>query len=131
ARRRAEKAVKFVVGHGQASAIIEIVHVEAEGAVRLEVEEMIEEEVDVLGLAVGSKAHHLVLARVHLEAEMIGQRGIEKPERMGEMQLLENLQMIAAAETGGRRGPLPQPLLGQNGWLAGTRGAKNAGGGGL
>ena len=59
----------------------------------------------VFGIAVGREAHQLVLARVHPKAGIVGEGRIEQAERMGEVDLPQHLQAIAAAE--GRRGGGP------------------------
>ena len=46
--------------------------------------EVIEDPLRVLRLAVGREAHHLVLAGVHLESGVVGERRVEQAERMRE-----------------------------------------------
>ena len=98
ARRPAEQRIELVVGHAQAGAIVEIGLVQPERAVGLEVDQVVEDELGVFRLAVGRESHHLVFARIDLEAGVVGERRIEQPERMREVQLLAHLQMIAAPE---------------------------------
>ena len=127
AHRGAEQALEILVRHGQAGAIIEIVHVETESTVGFQIDEVIEEQIDVLRLAVGRKPHHLVFAGVDLEPKVIGQRRIEQAERVGKVQFLEDLEMIAAADAGGRRGPLPHSVHGEHRRLGKGRSEKSRG----
>ena len=55
ARRSPEQVVEPLVGHGQALAVVEVVHVHAETTVRLEVDEVLVDRVLVDRLAVGAK----------------------------------------------------------------------------
>ena len=57
----AEHVVKLAACHGQAGAIIKILHVHSEGTVRLEIYQVFVYGLDVLGLSVGREPHHLIL----------------------------------------------------------------------
>ena len=76
--RLAEQRGEALVGHGQAGAIVEIRHVEPERAVRLEIDQIVEDELCVFRLAIGRESHDLVLAGVHLEAGVISERRIQQ-----------------------------------------------------
>ena len=84
----AEQLVKSLVRHRQAGAIIEIVQVQAERAVRLQVDQMVQDALREFRLAVGREPHHLVLAGVDLEAGVIGEGRVEQAERMRKVDLL-------------------------------------------
>ena len=60
--------------------------VQPERAVGLEVDQVVEDQLGVLRLAVGREPHHLVFAGVDLEAGVVGEGRIEQPERMREVQ---------------------------------------------
>ena len=79
AHRFAEQFGETVVGHGEAGAVVEIGHVEPERAVRLQIDQVVENEFCEARLAIGRQPHHLVFAGVDLEAGVIGRR----PNRAG------------------------------------------------
>ena len=84
-RRAVEDAGEAIVRHPQAGAVIEVLEIQSEAAVRLDLDQRL---VDLLGeprRAVRRQSHHLVFTRVHLEAGVIGEGGIEQAERMGEL----------------------------------------------
>jgi len=54
----------------------EVVHVQAEGTIRTQVDELVEDLVDESGLAIGRHTHHLVLALVDLEAQERSECGV-------------------------------------------------------
>ncbi len=68
-------------------AVVEVVHVEAKGAVVLQVEQLIEDQVDVFRLAVGGQPHQLVLAGVDPEAGVIGKGRVQQAQRVREVEL--------------------------------------------
>jgi hypothetical protein len=57
---------------------------ELEGAVLAQVDQLLEDRICVLRVAVGGGPHHLVLGGVHLEAEVVGEGAVEQPERVRE-----------------------------------------------
>ena len=79
-RRRAEQVVERRAGHAQAGAIVEVTLVQVVGAIGLEVDQVVEDRLRILRFAVGGQPHHLVLARVDLEPEVIGERRVQQPE---------------------------------------------------
>ena len=74
AHRCAEQIGKFLVGHGETSAIVEIGEIEPERPVVLEVDQVVEDEGSVFRLAVWRKSHELVFAGIDLEAGVVGER---------------------------------------------------------
>ena len=50
--------------------------------------------IGVFRLAIGREPHQLVLAGIDLEAGVIGEGGIEQPERVREMQLLGSVSSL-------------------------------------
>ena len=70
----------MVRGHRVAVAVVEVVEVEPDGAVVVDLHELLEDQVDVLGIAVRREAHELVFAGVDLEARVVGEGGIQHAE---------------------------------------------------
>ena len=90
ARRRAEQRVELVVGHASGrcnSRSIDWSSRNEPSALRSIRLSRI--SLRVFRLAVGREPHHLVLAGIDLEAGVVGEGGIEQPERMREVDLLE------------------------------------------
>ena len=79
--------VEALVGHRQAVVVREVLHVQLERAVLAQVDEVLEDLVVVLRLAVRRGAHHLVLGAVDLEAEVVGEGAVEQAERVREADL--------------------------------------------
>ena len=69
-------------GHLQPFAIPEIGHVHPEGAVRFEVDQMVSDQICVNGRPVRGQSHQLVLAGVDPEPRVVGEGGIEQPQRV-------------------------------------------------
>ena len=115
ARRSAEQRVEARVGHREAGAVVEVVEVEPEGAVVLDVDQVLLDEIGVPRLAVRREPHHLVLARVHLEAGVVGERRIEQAERVGKVDLADDLEAVAAAERQRRGRPFADAVHRQHG----------------
>ena len=114
ARRPAEQLVERAVRHRQAREIVEVLLVERERAVLAHRDQVPVDRLHVLGLAVGRQTHHLVLARVHLEARVVRERGVQQPERIGPVQLFEQGDIVAASYAHGGGGPLPNAVHGEN-----------------
>ena len=128
ARRTAEQAVERAVGHRQAREIVEVFLVERERAVVAQVHELTVDQVHVLGLAVRREAHHFVLSRVHLEARVVRERGVEQSERVRPVQLGQELDVGAATHAARRRSPLAHAVHGQDRRFVEWRGEERAGG---
>jgi sarcosine oxidase subunit alpha len=78
--------------------------------------------VHVLGLAVGMHAHQLVLALVDLEAAVGRESRVEQAQGVGEAQLLDDLDLVAAPDPQGRGGPLTGTIHGEDGRFLEGRG---------
>ena len=50
------------------------------------------------GSSVRRQSHHLVFTGVHLEAGVVGERRVEQSERVWPVNLVENLEVVAAAD---------------------------------
>ena len=104
-RRAAEQVVEPLGRHRQALAVVEVGHVEPERAVVADLDELLLRiRVRVPGLAVGGQPHQLVLARVHLEPAVVGERRVQHPERVREPHLVGELRS-------GCPGPTPIELV--------------------
>lgn len=62
ARGRAKKLIELRIGHRECGAISEVIEIEAEGAILLHVNELVEHELGIFRLAIGCEAHHFVFA---------------------------------------------------------------------
>jgi hypothetical protein len=95
-------------------AVSEVLHRHPERAVGFKVDELVVNQVDVLRLAVGGKAHEFVLAGVHSEAGEIGERRVEEADRMRKTHLPEQLDPVAAPDAIARRCPLAHAIESEN-----------------
>ncbi len=86
-RRAAEQAVERAVGHRQPGEVVEVLLIQPERAILLKVNQLFQDEIHVLGLAVRRETHHLVLAGVDLEPGVVGERRVEQPERVRPVEL--------------------------------------------
>lgn len=75
---------------------------------------MIQNELRIFGLIVVRRSHQLVLTGIDLEAGVIGYGRKEQAERMGEVNLLEDLETIAFARRRRRRRPFADPVHGED-----------------
>ena len=123
-RRPAEEPVELLVGHGEACAVVEVVHVEPERAVLLEIHQLRKDEIPVLRLAVGGKPHDLVLAGVDLEARVVGEGRVQQAQRMRELELREDRHLVVPAEAVACRRPFAHTVDGEKGRLPEGEGKK-------
>ncbi len=115
-----EELREAVVRHGQAVVVGEVLHVQPERAVLAQVDEVLEDLVEVLRLAVGRRAHHLVLGAVDLEAEVVGEGAVEQAERVREADLAQEFDLVAASHALGRGRPFADAVESQDrGFLEG------------
>ena len=105
AGRSAEQVVKPAVRHRQPLAIVEIIHVHPEAAVAPEFDQVPANGFGKLRPAIGRQTHELVFAAVDLEPAVIGERGIQQPQRMGKLQFAQQPDTVAFAIADGRRAP--------------------------
>ena len=68
--------------------------------------QLVEDQLDVLRLAVGRESHDLVLTGVHPEPGVVGKCGIEEAERMREVRLRQELERVSVAAAVAARRPL-------------------------
>jgi hypothetical protein len=126
ARRLAEQTRESAVGHRQAGAIIKIRLIETKRSVFLQVHDLVEDHILEPRVAVRCKAHDLVFARVDLEARVIGESRVKQPERMREMQLLFDLEPVAASDGDRRRRPFADAVDGEHESFLERRGKESA-----
>ena len=79
-------------------------------------------------LAVGSERHHLVLVGRVQESEVLRDALVEQPQRVRVVHLADALQLVAGADTVGRRGALATPIQRHHSGLRVRRGVEGAGG---
>src|SRR4030095_6654137 len=99
ARRPPEEIMKFVRGHRQTLAVVEVVHVEPEGAIIGDPDDFLENHIDVLRRAIRRQAHQLVFAGIDLEARVVGEGRVEHSQRVREMQLVGEGKSVSATDT--------------------------------
>ena len=126
-RRAAEEPVELLRRHRQPLAVVEVRHVHAERPVVLQVDQLFEDQVDVLRLAVGGQAHQLVLARIDLESAVIGEGRVEHAGRVRKVELVREIDAVAAAGAVAGGGPLAHAVDGKNGGFFERRGKEGAG----
>ena len=113
-RWRAEQLVERPVGHGETAEVVEVLLVQAERAVFTDVDHVVEQQLDVFRLTVGGETHDLVLARVHLEAEVVGERGVQETQRIRPVELAQQPDVVALAHADRGRGPLAHAVHGED-----------------
>ena len=123
-----EEVAEGAVGHGQAVVVGEVLHVELEGAVIVEMDDLLHDPVDVDRLPVGGEAHDLVLGAVDLEPEVVREGAVEQPEAVGEADLLEEGDVVPLAHAEGSGGPLADAVHREDGRLLERRDEEARGG---
>ena len=110
-----EQVGEAPVRHGEAREVVEVLHLHPERTVGPPVDEVFEDAVDVHRLSVGREAHELVLTRVHPEPTEVGERRVQQPERVREVELALQIDLVAVAHTDAARRPLPHAVERQDG----------------
>src|SRR6266487_6021528 len=93
------------VRHGQPGAVLEVLQVQTEAAVLLDVYQSFPDEVRVPGLSVRGKPHHLVFARIDLEAGVIGERRVQQSQGVRKMDFTYHFQVVPVPHGKRSRGP--------------------------
>jgi hypothetical protein len=88
---------------------------------------MVEDRLRVPWFPVGGEPHHLVLARVDLEAGVVGERGVEQADAVGKVDLALQVQGVAAADGDRGGGPFSHPIHGQHDGFMEWRGEEGGG----
>ena len=127
ARRAAEQLVKRTVGHRETGQVVEVLLVESERPILLQINELVQNQVAVFRLAVRRQPHQLVLAGIDLEAGVVGKGRVEQAERVGPVELLEELYFTSTANPERRRRPFPNTVHGENSGLFERGGKERAG----
>jgi hypothetical protein len=126
-RRAAKEAVERGARHRETAEIVEVLLVQAEGAVVPQVEQFAIDEIDVLRLPVRGQPHHLVLARIDLESGVVRERRVQQPQRIRPAQLVHQRQVRALPDADGGGGPLAHAIHRENGRFREWRGVEGAG----
>ena len=110
ARRPAEQLVELAAGHAEAAMELEIAQVEPVSAIGLDINQMVFDLIDVLGLAIGGQAHQFVFAGIDLETAVVGEGRIQQPKGMGEVDFPQRLEAAALTKPGRSGGPFTNPI---------------------
>ena len=111
----AEQTIEGAVGHRQAMEVVEVLDVQLERTVLLQIDELGQNRLHVLGLAVRREPHHLVLARVDLEAGVVRERRVEHARaNAGYRSSAISLMSLPRPDAVRRRRPLAHAVDGQN-----------------
>ncbi|OQA55636.1 MAG: hypothetical protein BWY42_01390 [Candidatus Omnitrophica bacterium ADurb.Bin277] len=97
--------MEFRVRHPETRDVIEILHIQLERAVLFQVDQLFQDQVPVDRLAVGSEPHDLVFAGIDPETRVVGERGIEKAERVREPYFGMDLDRIPFSRSEARGRP--------------------------
>ena len=109
-----------LVHHAQPGGELEVRHVEDERSVGPHVHELAGDGVGkaadagAAGVPVRRQAHQLVLAAVDREAKVVGEGGVEEPDRVREVQLAQDLHLAPAAPADRRGRPLADAVDGED-----------------
>ena len=106
---------------------IQVLQIEPEGTVLLQGHHFLQKGLHPARLAIGGQAHELVLAGVDPESAVSGQRRVQKPQRMREMDLLQGLNLGAVSAGDGGGGPFSNAIHCQDGRLGKGRRKKRTG----
>ena len=131
ARRPANQLVELAVGHRQAREVVEVLLIEPERSVVAQIDQFLVDDVDVFRLAVRRESHDLVFAGVDLEPGVVRERRIQQSKRIRPVQLVENLEIIAAAAADRSGRPFADTVDCQDRRLLERRRQERAGGVGL
>ncbi len=113
-RRSAEESIETAVRHLATADVVEVLEIGRERTVGGEADEVLEDGVLVDGSTVGGESHQLVLAGVHPEAGLVGERRVEEAQRVREAQLLQELEMPAPTDADRTRRPFADAVEGQH-----------------
>ncbi len=113
-RRSSQQPLHLRSRHGQPVRVSEELLIHPQAAIVFDLDDVVLDGLDVLRLAVRRESHHLVFARVHLEAREVGERRVQQAERMRELQLVDDLERIALADADRRCRPLADAVHGDD-----------------
>ena len=92
-----------------------------------DVDEMFVNRVHIGGIAVRSQTHEFVLSGIHPESGEVGEGGVKQPDGVGEVHVVEDLDLIPGSFPDRTGGPFAHPVQGENGRALKGRGEKRAG----
>ena len=78
--RSAQESMELGRCHGQALAVVEVAHVHAKGAVLLQIDQVLQNQIAIHRLAVRCQAHQFVFTTVDSKPGVVGECGVEEPE---------------------------------------------------
>ena len=90
--------------------MIEVLHIEPEGTVCVEVHQVVVNSPDVPGFPKWGKGHQLVCTGVDLEPCIVGNGGIQEPERVWKGYFTEGGEGAVLTEPGRHGTPLSSPI---------------------
>src|SRR5262249_25798805 len=96
-------------------------------SVGLEIDQMLKDGIGESRLAIRCQSHHLVLAGVHLETGVIGESRVKQAKRVGEMDLLQQVDAVISTDSGARGGPLSDTVHREDQCLVERRRIESAG----
>src|SRR5262249_18156736 len=112
--RSAKQLMELVRRHRQAGRIVEVALVEPERSIIPKIDQFIEDELRILGLAVGRKAHDLILARVDFESSVVSKSRVQQAKAVWLMDLTHRRQGVAAANRNRCGGPFADTIHGED-----------------
>ena len=112
--RAVEQVGQSTRRHAFAAPVGEVARVEAYRAVLVEVHDPFEQCLSEPRLAERGESHEFVLAVVDLETTVGGHRRIEQAQRVGEVELLEQLDAVRGAVPDARGGPFADTVEGEH-----------------
>ena len=112
--RPAHQPLQRTARHRESAGVREVLHVHPQAAIVPDLDQVIFDELDVFRLAVRCEAHHLVLARIHLEAGEVSESRVQQPERVWKAKLSQQLNLIPAPGANRRGRPLADAVHGHD-----------------
>src|SRR6266852_4164816 len=97
--------MEAAIGHREALAVVEVLHVQPETAVGFEIDEVLVNRLLVEWPAVRRQTHQLVFTTVYFEAAVIGEGGVKQTQRVGELQVMCQADLVAFANPVSGRAP--------------------------
>ena len=95
--RPAEQLVELRPGHREALAVVEVVEVEPEAPIGLHVDQVLVDGFLVHRAPVRSEPHEFVFTAVDLEPAVVGERRVQKAERMRKREVVRQPDVVAAS----------------------------------
>ena len=110
----AEKRIEPAICHGQAGAVVEVPHVEMEGPIFLDINEVLLNKINVARLSVRRQAHDFVLARVDFESCVVSKGRVQEPQRVREANFFLYRELIVTTGENRSCDPFAHSIHGQD-----------------